>query len=356
MATIDMYIAIGMLVLFGGILGTFLYQTRRRNRDANVLTLALGIGTAGALLRIIIELAFDVDDGSTAHRAGVVAVMMVWGLMYVFIYVFFEQLERVSLHWFRGTLMAALYGSQVLNGLLYIITRDEMFDEIFKAANAVMATAGFGFAAFIQWRVHNATGGERTALIQAMAISVLASSFVFDYVKDFGWAPMLLGNILQLLGMLTYFSSLISNVDYIYRLPYEITDILIFDRYGPCVYTLNKYAENTSDEQLLSGLISALNSMVKELKPEPPTPDHLVRIDSLHRTLHLAIASRVGVAVMAHKRTYFLQMSTNRLLTRLVDEGAGELLDRMAFLADESVFELIMESFPYLDIIPTVIG
>lgn len=349
MGYIDFIVSIGMIVLFTMIFLLFVYQTKTRHRGAPDLTFALFLGVIAAIIRSLAELPPFAEDWYVTNFRVMRFAMLIWSIQFLFIWRFMERLDNKNIPSTHVWSISSTFTASLLSNIAVVFFNLQQYQRVHDFFYSLFGFIAFGLSAKILYQVYVDTEKETTALIQFVAVAVLSISFVIDFLKFYVPGIFFVGNVLQLLGMLIYVISLLYNIDYIYRLPCKIQDLIIFSRDGPGLFSIGMKADEKSiDEYLLSGLIVALNSLVQELKPKIPD-ERLDLLLTTKRVMYLEFGTNFVVALVASKLTWFLERSTKRLL-KILDEDPDmlECKEQGISLPTEKTLAYLKTVFPYL--------
>ncbi len=312
------------------------------------MTTGLAFGVIAAVIRLLAELPPIASEIYNTNTQALRWAMLAWAIQFWFIWRFFEHLNAVHTHPWRLGPMAGLFALNASTIIGFMLRGEDQIQQIEDMYYFTFGFLAFTFSSWILFNVYHDTGKETVALIQFLAVGLIWISFpvaAAHYLVD---GLLYVGNAMQLVGMFVFACSLVIDVDYIYRLPVNIQNILLHSVNGPCFYAIGHNIEAmTVDKDLLSGIIVAANKVVTEFDPRIEG-ERLEIVQTTDKTIEIQMGESVGVAIVASRNTYFLHHSARRLVRILEEAGAGELVKKGRFFDTETVNAWIKQVFPYL--------
>ncbi|OLS27343.1 MAG: hypothetical protein HeimC2_11800 [Candidatus Heimdallarchaeota archaeon LC_2] len=356
---IDLYGS--FIFLFIAIL--FYYQTKRKHRDTPTLTYGFFIAFIGQLFNSITLILLKNDQLDPILGVYLqVAFITMLNLIIVFFWIFLEYTHSTQLNPLYVVLMSiagtarilAIIMGDLLNDLVLGIFLSNVFFTIFLNIPALRTV-------FIQNKIYQATNKERTAGLQLLALTLIwiwaffgliinSLNFynVYNNLTLMDEVYVDITDVIYYLGLIIFIFTIFINPEYIYRIPLNIQDIVLFSKSGIAVFGIgNNASEKTLDEQLLAGFITAANGFVNEMQPKYPI-EAIQTLISTNRILRLEFGNLLGVCTVSNKENWYLRRSVKKFVKFLEEQNPQPLIDKGTFFEDKIVRDWLKIYFPYL--------
>lgn len=343
----------------------FYYQTKRKHRDTPTLTYGFFIAFVGQLFNSITLILLDndqLDDIIGVYLQ--VTFITLLNLIIVFFWIFLEYTHSTRLNPIYVVFMSiagtarilALIMGDLLNDLVLGIFLSNVFFTVFLNIPALRTV-------YIQNKIYQATNKETTAGLQLLALALIwAWAFfgliinslnfynVYNNLTLIDEVYIDITDVLYYIGLIIFIFTIFFNPDYIYRIPMNIQDIVLFSKTGIAVYGIGtNTSEKTLDEQLLAGFITAANGFVNEMVPKYPD-ETIQTLLSTNRILRLEFGNLLGICTVSNKENWYLRKSVKSFIKFLEKQNAEPLLDIGSFFEDKIVREWLKIYFPYLSV------
>ncbi len=351
--------------LFSVLFILFVVQSIRHHRTAFSLLLSLFFGVLGGVATIL-------GSGVVIPLSSLFEVFFLslqlnlFGFQFFFFYIFLERLISDKVNTARFTAMLCIFLLQTFGLWFVVIFRDQgavtrfiwFIADIAFLLLGMVVYLGFGFIIYIRTYLYTHEIKPIVFSISMVVIS-LGSFFIgFKDVLDFFYIsiPFFLdyavavGNALFAIGIILFTITYVLDIDYIYRLPHNVYLLMVLTRAGIPIHTVKLQARRDVriESGLLSGLISAVNSVFEEIFK---TSASIQNISS--REIHLLMNSgeEIVCLVITDKLSYFLNRAIKRY-TRVFEEDFGSLLrERLQdTVAYDKAVELIRPIFPFFKV------
>ncbi len=266
----------------------FIYQSKVQNRPVAYVLTSMILGAITTFL-ILLWSTFENTDSKLAWmvRHGY---LIVSGIQFIYFYLFIENSNTLKPS--RGHLVGLfmLFGLEVFGflsySLFYVPGSSEHFEilQFFKLIGRIgyngLAIYVFALVSFpIYYRMYRYTN-EKRSLILLIGISLIglgySLTFIFDIlyiykpelfgVGNFYNIMLSLGNNVPMIGLVTIAILYAFNLSYIYRLPFDHYVLLVTYKSGLNILSVEfqtKYKNISIKEQLISGMLSAVNNIYK---------------------------------------------------------------------------------------------
>ncbi|MHA1974228.1 MAG: hypothetical protein ACTSW1_14610 [Candidatus Hodarchaeales archaeon] len=339
----------------------FVYQTLRKHRQAHALTVGLILGLVGVFIMAFQPL---FPTGNILKTNGsVIAIGCFYTAMYYMIYLHYEQISQKAPKLYRLTLSTALLSLGIFSTILLILLDEDphLLTQFNDFAQDSMRFIALTFASIIAYRCWRLTR-EREGFIETSSLLILLSgglpTIIANYTdfKDIGGISFyLLGDIITFIGLVCLFSVFILNPNYLYRLPFPIYYIIMFNSNGLAFYS--RSVENKGipspefSDQLVSASVTAISMFLREGFGSGES--RLKFIDAYDRSLIFSHSynSEITAMLMSERVTFFTWKSLNNLLNNIPPEIYKQV-DSPNILEDtnttHALDEIVHQVFPYL--------
>ncbi len=351
-------ILIALDIVLGILLGLFIYQTIRKNRQAHLLSIGLIFGFVGVSVFAIEP--FIPIDGLLNGKTSVLVNGVFYVLMLYFIYLHFEQVVRLIPRLDRLVIMSALLGIGLATSVI-ILTSSSTLPNLSEAndyAHDLSRILTFLFAMYVSFRCWLLTR-ERAARTEWVSLLILTIGSIPTAIANHSELSSLgdislyeVGDLITFIGLVLLVSIYIRNPDYLYRMPVPIHDVILYNATGIAVYSRlvqNKGFESSKvPEHLMSMAVTAISTLLSE---SLQTDARLQLINSKNRTLLFESLGDLTVLLICDRATYFVRRSLKQLL-KSFDEDTFRKLTTDDFRSDmafeEKVDHYVRNALPYL--------
>ncbi|MHA1679384.1 MAG: hypothetical protein ACTSUE_00090 [Promethearchaeota archaeon] len=358
---VDDYLNLGIMLLFCVLLILFVNQIVRKKRSVPFFVASLAAGAGGGLFAFLDSLRDDVSV-PLDHTFMLAMQISLYGIQFFFFYMFLESLVAIKVHPLRLAVVLVLLTLQIMSlWLIVLFQASPVTNDLWLLADMGYANlALFTFVVFgmyIYVKMYQYTR-EWKPLVFSFALLIVGSGFIIISILDYtsywstvpGWLSdiSILGDILPLTGLAMFTIVYLSNVDYIYRLPFDVYSLVVSTNDGVSVYAVS--IENTKnikvEDQLLSGLITAINQLFGSILQTNTTVRNVISDDA---SILIQRGEFIDVIIVASSNSAILE----RALKRYVKEFSMQFSHRFSLnsMVDTEMFadakRLIKPVFPF---------
>ncbi|MFW9992224.1 MAG: hypothetical protein ACFFD4_09280 [Candidatus Odinarchaeota archaeon] len=348
-------VVIGLLLL-----GTvFVYQTRKKGRKANYLNFGLVFPVIGQSMYVLAIIYFFPDVQPIVAAKYIRDLF--FGLFYYMVFLHYQALSRQRLNITLNTVFAgilAMFGT-VLS--IHVINPDVVFvAEVTRRTANLIGLAVFSYVSYASLLTALKLK-EKEAIIESMSLSVIFFAHVIYVLGDNGLLQIfklgtgyeMLADVLGTAGLFGFILTYLLNVNYLYRLPVPIHQIMIYSESGLPVYDRKVFTrgiENPEVESILfAGVITAISKLISE---SLGSLAKLRYIDASGKQIFIDSREGISLVVIADRGTKFLLNSLellNNLIPSELKTAINATVTDMSELRPE-MDRLVKKSFPYLEI------
>ncbi len=364
----------GLMLIIGII---FVIQSVVKKRKAYSLTIAIFIGMVASLVETL-RLGLDL---SLKTSAVLTISLSTWSLMYFITMFFFMQLNSESINPVVFGFGLTFFLGEIVFGWLntlpyYTDNFEHVITLLWDFCYDALGILVFAYGAYVHFRIYKKTN-EKVGLLLFSALGLIAFGFFWafmgDLVKELGGVgiviqgffsvngifanSLLVGDIFKLVGLFIFVGFYMFNFEYIFRLPFEIDSILLFNRLGMLIYA-GKYRitdyliedENIEKESIPIDLITAaINAFSTFMAETTGSKKPLEKIITGDKLVIIKQSKNASVAIISTQSSYFLKRSMKDLLQAVEEKYKDELkLDFTESKYYDDVPRLIGHKFPYL--------
>lgn len=355
---LQLVVQLGLVVVLVALLSGFLYQGWKTKRNAPFLTAAIILGLVGQSLSL---------TGFTGLLIGVSLVC--WS--FVLIYLHFESLASIRpQYWFFGIVvgLASIVTALGVLGLMPMVTiaDNSYLVQRFVSSIACILAIGRSIQIVIEIQqqspskeTNNELLGVSSLLLYRIifflrdSITIVAIAVQIDWMITVNTVFTYIGLIFALLGLGILILNYTIYPDFIYRLPFPVHSIMLYNQSGMTIYHRRVQAKNLKayHEELMSGAFTAISQLVNDTLGSGA---HLRHIDAdEYQIFLLEVGNEDGtLAVIVSGGS----LSFRQALVRFLDTLPTRIIQNMNEVNYEYktntqiIDEYIMASFPYLEI------
>jgi len=341
----------GFILLFS----LFYYQTQRKNRKASFLSWGLILAIIGQTVYVI---------GMLMNPTGLELEMtkrlrdFIFGIFYYLLYRHFEALSRESpnrivTNAFAGIM--AVYA--ILTGSFLLNPQNEIIYELLRRFGNIIGGTAFLYAFIISLRT-TLKVNEKESAAETISLALLFFAHIIYVLGDNYFLTILgagvyeeLADMISTFGLFGYVLTYISNIDYLYRLPVPIHQLIIYNEAGLPVYARKVYTQGVEspyvEEALFTGVISAISSLMSDTLGAGV---ELREIESNKQQVFLRHHNTLSLAIIADAGTRFMTNSLEMLYEQIDDDLRKKLNQGTVDLStyQEELDNLVQKSFPYI--------
>jgi hypothetical protein len=343
------------LILLGSV---FFYQTRRKNRKAFYLTIGVFLGVIGQSLYVFIMI---IDSSATSVLQGKYLRDLIFGGFYFFVFLHYQGLTRDRVIVRLTSIIVGILAIQGMLTLLFWIepTNPLIQTIIARFVNFIGLTC-FSYAFYVS-TLTSMKVRERESLFESIFIFIVFFAHIIYVLGDNGFLSFLstlggyefIADIGGTLGVYGLFLTYLANIDYLYRLPVPIHQILIFSDSGLPIYTRDVYSQGIEqtkvEETLFAGVITAISSLIKE---SLGTDAKLQHINATGKQVFFNEKNNMTFVIITDEGTRMLKESLllfSRLVyAKLSGNFMEEPIQQQNYI--EPIDNLLKKSFPYIAI------
>ncbi len=346
---VSIVIPIGIGIVLFGLLVIFVYQAMIKKRNIIEMILAMIFGICGSF--------FEVMSSITAYSdVFLAAELTCYGCAYLLLYIFLENMISYPINTYKLLAPYSFF-------LLYVISDwyIVLFINYHEVAQTlwIFADVGYDLLALTTFLVQGTyvytlsykyEKNKKTLLLTASNIIIGIGICIDIYTYFFGdmvsGIPM--GEVFALWGLILMIATYASNVDFIYKFPFDNFILMVSYNYGVMICSTKFKSKKTVELEatLVSGLLSTINTVFTSILQIKDA------IQGIHgERAHILTASgKYTTAIIISERTSVYQV---RALRGLVREFEREFQKELrADVNDMSKFVtagvLIKRAFPYL--------
>ena len=358
MDTTLLLVGIGLAAGFALISLAFFIQEKRKAKkvffikEATALGVITGIGNA---------MKADLSPLSLEFQVLTMVTLTGWTLVFLLLSLFFMGARRETLHWKATGPAVSIASVSVAAGVFTILGYGlDVYASavlLWKVAFDLFAVFVFAYGAKVYIDA-NKKSPERRSSLMGSALVLVSISYAANIVLH--EIPLFLGGFLvpglnieevldfvRIIALITICIVLITDLDYMYRIPISIYGIFAIAGSGVNLFSFEE-KEGSADPNLFSGALIAIAQVLKEgtgskaMLTRVTTGDREVIVES--RPEHDLV-----VAAIAERSSLFLRRSTqifaDMFCDRFCDELKKEVGDADAF---SEAHEMVHTAFPYL--------
>ncbi|MHA1303891.1 MAG: hypothetical protein ACTSQE_12830 [Candidatus Heimdallarchaeaceae archaeon] len=352
------------------------YQTVRKQRRTWSFTVAIYIGfliTFADTLRLFIT-----------HERGlslplIVIALILWSLMFILVFIFFQQLNSETINPYLLTFVLVFFLGEIIFGVLqlfdlYLGDVKQVLILLWDFNYDALGVLIFGYGAILHLIIYRKTN-DMPALTNVVALVLITLGFIWGFIGDvFNFMKntssflypdtletilanyLYIGDVIKALGILVFISAYVFKIDYIFRHPFEIDSIIIFNKIGLLVYGAQYVSHHDKEDEkdileipfeLIGASINAVSSFIADTTG---STQPLRKIITGDKVITINKNEFCSVVVVSDKTSYFLLQSMNNMLNQLTKTYAIELSNKFV---DSDLFigvrEMILMHFPYLE-------
>ncbi|UJG41067.1 MAG: hypothetical protein K9W45_01075 [Candidatus Heimdallarchaeum aukensis] len=353
---------------------TLTYQSIFKKRKTWFFNLAVYL----SFLLTLSEVVRSAVTGKDLSLILITIALIIWSLIYILLFLFFQQLVSNTINPILTIVIFLFYFIEIEFGILqffdypgiinylYILLWDLGYDSL--------GFIIFIYGAIVHFRILKRSKNIEAGIITS-ALIVIAFGFVWGFTIDFFIflenigvlvssnflsiikKSLLSGDIIKALGILVFTGVYVFRPNYIFKHPFKIDSLIIYNRIGLPIYGAKYTKSNTEEEkeitekksyhfELIGGAINALSEFIittagsKKKLNEINTEDKIIKIVS---------TDLCSIVVMSDKISFFLIQSMKRVVNLITKKYPKELEEK--HLEDDifpDIKKMIKDSFPFL--------
>ena len=329
----------------------FIYQTQRKHRRVFYLSFGLILALLAQIFYILVYVNFS---NPTDLLLGKFIRDFLFGIFYFFIFIHFHNLLREDQNNYFVNLnfgILSIFASLVLFSLT---TRNDLVLELTGRIANLIGLFCFAYVSYVSFLIARMLK-ERQANIEffsmfivflAHIIYVLGDNFFLSFI-DY----VTIADTMGIIGVFVLFINYLSNLDYLYRLPFPIHQIIAYNSSGLSIYSRSVYTKGLKtieiEEMLFSGLISAISNAIKETLG---TTTELRYIDATNKHILLQMYKGLTIVIVADNKSKLLMESIKTVNSLVSDELRSKLEKDLVNLNEiTNTFDSIIKTaFPYI--------
>ena len=355
------WLYLGIPILFGLLLALFIYQTRLRQRRVPFLVSSLVFGLFAGL--------FGFLDGAgwVDHYIGIVMQLNLSGFQIFFFYLFIEALSDVRIGVAKFAFAFCLLVMQTLSlwsffwmhalGVSDFDSQVWFFADFGYGMQALFVYLGLGVYFYL--KVFRLTK-EVKALLLAIALMLVSVSFLVSFTKDmtdFAHIPLpnwyddlsTVAQGLVLVGLTFFTVVYLVDIDYLYRLPFDIYQLQVAYKTGITIHSVKFKARSSIEleEDLLSGLLSTINSVFQAIVKEGESGINTISGKKMH--ILIESGQKISIIVPCERPSIILVRAMRRYVAEFERMFSVRIGDNDTLVNDfDSARVLLKKIFPFL--------
>lgn len=347
----DLLTNLSVVIGLGLITIVFMYQTSKKHRKVFFLSFGLIIPIVAQSFYVLINTTSFIQINT---HIGKYIRDYLFGIFYFLIFIHFHNLFKEN---DTNYIVNFIFGIiSIFTSFLFlsIVTEEPVLISITGRFANVIGLACFSYISYVCFLVAKMLR-EREAIVEftsffiifvAHIIYVLGDNFFlnfFDYTT--------LADVMGIIGIFLLLINYLSNLDYLYRLPFPIHQIIIYNNSGLCVYSRTVRTKGikaiTIEEMLFSGLISAISNGIKE---SLGTTTELRYIDATNKHILLEMYKGLTIVVVSDNRSKLLVESIKTVNKLIPDDIRNELNGSLINVSKiPNLFDSYIKiAFPYI--------
>ena len=299
----------------------FIYQTRRKHRKVFFLSFGLIIPIVAQSFYILI------NTSSIIHINLLVGKYIrdyLFGIFYFLIFIHFHNLYKENETMYVVNIVFGIIAVFTSFLFLTVVTNESVLLAITGRFSNIIGLACFSYISYVCFIVARMLR-EREAIVEfssyfivfiAHIIYVLGNNLFLNFI-DYETIADALGIIGIFMLLLNY----LSNLDYLYRLPFPIHQIIAYNNSGLCIYSRSVFTRGIQaiavEEMLFSGLISAISNGIKE---SLGTTTELRYIDATNKHILLEMFKGITIVVVSDNKSKLLVESIKTVNNLIPDD------------------------------------
>ncbi|TFF86625.1 MAG: hypothetical protein EU551_01055 [Promethearchaeota archaeon] len=330
-------------ISFGVLVVLIIIQSIIHKRQAWGFLTSLVFGLLAGLVAIINELVFSgygiiQDFFQSLH-------LNLYGFHFFFFFIFFERLLSKKLNSIRLSIMVGLIILQTIGLWLVFYYRINslptdiawVLADIGYWTPALFTYFGLGVPIYIMTYIYTK---EIKPIILCIALIFVSIGFIISLLNDLYFilgvfdisipTPDIIGelstigNIFPFIGIIMFAATYLSQIDYIYRIPNDTYALMVLTISGMPIHAVHLKTRKkvTVENVLLSGMISAINSVFKEVFKRETS---IKNISSKGIDILLESGDKILALVITDKVSYFLDKGLKRYVRKFEKEFSREL-------------------------------
>ncbi len=297
------------------------------------------------------------------------AQMNCWGFHFFCFYIFFERLISRKINSIRLSIMVILLVTQTIGLWLVFYYKIHSMNtnigwvlaDIGYWSPALFTYVGLGIPIYI--KTYKYTKEIKPILLSLALISVGVGFFIsflgdLEFILDdvfgipFDLPPFFdaifnISSVFPFIGITLFVIVYLINIDYIYRLPNDNFILLVLRSGGTPIHTIHLRTRKQIDvkEFLLSGMITAINNVFKEIIEEEIP---IERITSQGINILIRSGEYISAVIITDKVTYFLVKGLQRYINEFEVKFAEEIKRNEENIhAYDDAVEILRSVFPF---------
>ncbi|MHA1229571.1 MAG: hypothetical protein ACTSRP_00620 [Candidatus Helarchaeota archaeon] len=350
---------------FGILVILFLLQTFIKRRSAWSILISLVLGFLAGLVAIINELWFA--DSFVLNTIFQSLHLNLYGFHFFFFYIFFEQLISKKFNSIRLSIMIGLILLQTIGlwSVIYYRLNSISADLAWVLADIGNWTPAifvytFGIIIYIKTYIYTK---EIKPILFCIALIFVDIGFIISFLNDYYFIANVfgvslskpdiidffgsIGNVFPSVGIIMFVITYLVDINYIYRLPNDIYLLMVLTKVGTPLHTvkLKTRKKIRIEEVLLSGMISAINSVFKEIFKKDTV---INEISSEGISIIMKAGDNILSLVITDKPTYFLEKALSRYVKAFEKEFEKEIKSGIKDLVVfDRAIDLLHSIFPF---------
>lgn len=316
----------------------------RKRRKAFAMTSAIFIGF---VITLYDGVRYFVTRHSVMTSVMLVFALLAWSLTYLLMLVFFEQLNSSSI--LRPVFFIAilLFCCECLFGFTKLYLEDFMknlYTLLWDYSYDLLGIIIFTYGAILHYRAYRYTKDIPLVLLSA-SLMIVTVGFIYGIIADtlsfidkITTKPIhevleiifsknyFIGDLIKIIGLVFFILAYILQIDFIYRLPFVINNIMVFNRFGLLIYgaqfvqvTNENKGTNKEDKamtsfEIISAAVNALNDFITETTGSESPLRQVITED---KYITIERGEYATIAVMSDKVSFFLIQAMREFLKHL---------------------------------------
>lgn len=331
----------------------FIYQTQKKHRRVYFLSFGLLLPIIGQSFYVIIHTTnfFNIELNIGQYIRD-----YLFGVFYFLIFIHFYNLYNENDNNYLINIDFGILSIFTAFLFVSIVTNDPSFISITGRFVNVIGLVCFAYISYVSFLVAKMLR-ERESIVECASYIIIFGAHIIYVLGDNFFLTFFdynsLADTVGLIGLMLLFLNYLSNLDYLYRLPFPIYQLIIYNNSGLCVYSRSVKTKGVQsidiEEMLFSGLISAISSGIKE---SLGTSTELRYIDATDKHILLKIFSGLTVVIISDSKSNLLLESIKTINGLINEEFRKEInesiinVNKMYFYLDS----IVKTAFPYISI------
>lgn len=331
----------------------FIYQTQRKHRKVYFLSFGLLLPIIGQIFYVIIHTSnfinIELDIGQYIRD-------YLFGIFYFLIFIHFYNLYNENDNNYLINIIFGILSIFTAFLFLSIFTNDASIISFTGRFVNVIGLVCFAYISYVSFLVAKMLR-ERESIVECSSYIIIFCAHIIYVLGDNYFLTFFdyttLADTIGVIGLILLFLNYLSNLDYLYRLPFPIYQLIVYNNSGLCIYSRSVKTKGIQsidiEEMLFSGLISAISSGIKE---SLGTSTELRYIDATDKHILLKIFKGLTVVIVSDSKSNLLLESLKTINSLIGDDFRKDINESIINVNKMNSYldSIVKTAFPYVSI------